>query len=165
MSHFNLKSLAFYSVMIGSVLVLFNRVSVYGESSLKAPPNISGNYLLESQNLPDCLKSEKLNLAIAQSVIYLTGRFTTQNQTIKLNGLLENAITDQASRRSQPFSLIGKTEQLANCPQSKGNSPSEIQLKTQFQNKTLVGQIQWSNLNLNFTGTHQNLPDKEESTH
>jgi len=165
MGHFNLKSLTFYGVMIGSVLVLFNIVSVYGESSLKAPPNISGNYLLESQNLPDCLKSEKLSLAIAQSGIYLTGRLTTQTQTIKLNGLLGNIITEKVSTRSQPFSLVGKTDKLGNCPQSAGNASPEIQLQSQFQNKTLVGQMQWSNLKLNFTGTHQNLPDKEESTH
>jgi hypothetical protein len=165
MSHFNLKSLTFYSVMIGSVLVLFNIVSVYGESSLKAPPNIAGNYLLENENLPDCLKSEKLSLAIAQSGIYLTGRLTTQNQTIKLNGLLDNASSDPAFRRSQPFSLAGKTDKLGNCPQPADNSSSEIQLQTQFQHKTLVGQMQWSNLKLNFTGTHQSLPDKEESTH
>jgi len=165
MSHFNLKSLTFYGVMIGSVLVLFNIVSVYGESSLKAPPNISGNYLLDSQDLPDCLKSEKLNLAIAQSGIYLTGRLTTQNQTIKLNGLLENTITEKVPTRSQPLSLVGKTAQLGNCRQSEDNSPAEIQLQTQFQNKTLVGEMQWSNLKLNFTGTPQNLPDKEKSTH
>lgn len=165
MSHFNLKSLTFYGVMIGSVLVLFNIVSVYGESSLKAPPNISGNYLLESQNLPDCLKSEKLNLVIAQSGIYLTGRLTTQKQTIKLNGLLGNTITEKVPTRSLPFSLVGKTAQLGNCPKFEDNSPAEIQLQTQFQNKTLVGEMQWSNLKLNFTGTRQNLPDKEKSTH
>ncbi|MFM7574381.1 MAG: hypothetical protein ACKO4S_14795 [Snowella sp.] len=165
MGHFNHKSLTFYGVMIGSVLVLFKIVSVYGESSLKAPPNIAGNYLLENENLPDCLKSEKLSLAIAQSGIYLTGRLTTQTQTIKLNGLLDNASSDQASRRSQPFSLVGKTEQLGDCPQPADNASSTIQLQTQFQNKRLVGQMQWSNLKLNFTGTHQNLPDKEESTH
>lgn len=165
MGHFNLKSLTFYGVMIGSVLVLFKIVSVYGESSLKAPPNIAGNYLLEKENLPDCLKSEKLSLAIAQSGIYLTGRLTTQNQTIKLNGLLDHASSAQSSRRSQSFSLVGKTEQLGDCPQSADNASSNIQLQTQFQNKRLVGQMQWSNLKLNFTGTHQNLPDKEESTH
>ncbi len=165
MGHFNHKSLTFYGVMIGSVLVLFKIVSFYGESSLKAPPNIAGNYLLANENLPDCLKSEKLSLAIAQSGIYLTGRLSTQNQTIKLNGLLDNASSNQVSRRSQPFSLVSKTEQLGDCPQPADNTSSKIQLQTQFQNKRLVGQMQWSNLKLNFTGTHQNLPDKEESTH
>ena len=165
LANVNFKLLTFYGVMTGLVIVLFKLVTAYGESSLKAPPNISGHYLLTSQNLPDCLKSEKLSLAIAQSGIYLTGRLTTQNQTIKLNGLLGNAVTDQASRRSLPLSLAGKTAQLGNCPQSEDNSPAEIQLQTQFQNKTLVGQMQWSNLKLNFTGTHQNLPNKQESTH
>ena len=158
MGHFNLKSLTFYGAMIGSVLVLFNRVSAYGENFLKAPINISGNYLLESQDLPDCLRSEKLSLAIAQSGIYLTGRLTTQNQTIKLNGLLvtpNTIMTNQVPRRSQPFSLVGKTEKLGNCPQPAGNFSQEIKLQPQFQNKTLVGQMQWSNLNFNFTGTHQ----------
>ena len=57
LANVNFKLLAFYGVMTGLVIVLFKLVTAYGESSLNAPPNISGNYLLESQNLPDCLKS------------------------------------------------------------------------------------------------------------
>lgn len=55
MSHFNLKSLAFYGVAIGSVLVLFKTVTAYGESNLKAPDKIGGIYRLEAQNLPECI--------------------------------------------------------------------------------------------------------------
>ena len=142
MSHFNLKSLTFYGVMIGSVLVLFNIVSVYGESSLKAPPNIAGNYLLENLNLPDCLKSEKLSLTIAQSGIYLTGRLTTESQTIKLNGLLENITTESVTTRSRPFSLMGKTNKLGNCPRNPTSNPISAQ-NPRWTNAVVKPQIQF----------------------
>jgi hypothetical protein len=37
MSHFNAKTLSFYGIAIGSVLLLFKTVSAYGETKLKAP--------------------------------------------------------------------------------------------------------------------------------
>lgn len=188
MSHFNLKTLSFYGAMIGSVLVLFNIVSNYGENTLKAPVKIAGNYLLESSNLPDCLKSKKLNLTIEQSGIYLAGELSlnlpdaensnsseiqkvspsssvlkTKNldQTIKLNGSMtpKNTI-----KETQVFVLTGQTSQLGDCAASENNLPKTMQLNSQFQkrNKTLIGQLQWSSLNVNFIAKSQNLQQKKD---
>lgn len=166
MGHFNLKSLTFYGVMIGSVLALFNVVTAYGEHNLKAPVKISGNYQISSQNLPDCLRSENITLAIAQSGIYVAGKLVfspkivaqeklpdtkqssgieptlVDSKTIKLNGLMQ----------SQPFTLTGNTEQLGSC--LLGNSPASdaIALKIERQVGSLSGQLNWSTLALTFTG-------------
>jgi hypothetical protein len=100
MSHFNLKSIAFYGIAISSVVVLFRIVSTYGEANLKAPPSIGGSYQINAQNLPECLKSDALVLNIKQSGIYLNGsllpaKTDVQTATIaeekpSLNGRLDN---------------------------------------------------------------------------
>ena len=129
LAHLNIKLLAFYVVMTGLVVVLFNVVTTYGESNLKAPINISGKYLLESPNLPNCLKSEKLNLTIQQSGNYIVGELSVNpptpevpkssespknnpsqptsesknpHQNIKLNGLMQspNSSTSQSDKSS-----------------------------------------------------------------
>jgi hypothetical protein len=80
MSHFSLKTLSFYGVAIGSVLVLFKVVSTYGENNLIAASEIGGVYqIVENQNLPDCLTNQKLNLTIEQSGIYLFGNLADQS--------------------------------------------------------------------------------------
>lgn len=178
MSHFNLKSLTFYGVMIGSVLILFKGVTAYGENYLKAPQAIGGTYQLTSSNLPDCLKSEGLMLTIEQSGRYVaatlilepitsekttvseTGNLTKSDaiapkpQTIKLNGIMQ----------SQPFILRGKTAQLGNCLAANPGVAEEIQLQTRFQENNLLETLQWSSLNLNFTGQSQS-PASESQTH
>jgi len=180
MSHFNLKSLTFYGVMIGSVLILFNAVTAYGEKSLKAPPKISGTYELTSSKLPDCLQSEKINLIIKQSGIYVfahldlsppdnpsTAKEGTKDphaltpekkasildETIKLNGLME----------SQPFSVTGKTDRLGDCAIANDQNvqdPKTITLQIKFPQpippeKTLSGNLSWSSFNFDFTGKAQ----------
>ena len=57
MTHFNLKSLTFYGGAITAVVVLFEVVTAYGESNLKAPINIDGRYRLSYTQQPDCLNS------------------------------------------------------------------------------------------------------------
>lgn len=67
--HFNSKSLWFYGVMIGSVLLLFRVVTHYGEK-LQAPPDINGRYV-STENLPGC--PTRFAIDIQQSGIYLSG--------------------------------------------------------------------------------------------
>ncbi len=177
MSHFNLKSLTFYSVMIGSVLILFKGVTAYGESSLKAPKAIGGTYQLTSSDLPDCLQSQRLTLTIEQSGLYIAAMLTLEPiksivpsgletgnlaksdaiapkpQTIKLNGIMQ----------SQPFTLSGKTAQLGNCLAANPRVAEEIQLQTSFQENNLLEKLQWSALNLNFTGQSQPAASKSET--
>ncbi|MEB3192372.1 MAG: hypothetical protein VKL42_18675 [Snowella sp.] len=169
MNHFSPKSLAFYGTMIGSVLVLFNIVSAYGEANLKAPPKVSGNYQLTSSDLPDCLISENLTLAIEQSGRYIAGELSLSSQTIatpeKVSPVVESSsekpgTTEEKQETkeniilsglmlSQPFTLSGKTALLGSC--SVAASPKEIDLQLQFQDKNLSGQLHWSDLVINFT--------------
>ena len=162
MNHFSPKSLAFYGTMIGSVLVLFNIVSAYGEANLKAPPKVSGNYQLTSSDLPDCLRSENLTLAIEQSGRYIAGELSLSPQTIatpenaspgvesspEKKGTKENIVLS-GLMLSQPFTLSGKTALLGPCPAA--TSLEEIHLQLQFQDKNLSGQLHWSELAINFT--------------
>jgi hypothetical protein len=162
MNHFSPKSLAFYGTMIGSVLVLFNIVSAYGEANLKAPPKVSGNYQLTSSDLPDCLRSENLTLAIEQSGRYIAGELSLRPQTIatpenaspgvesspEKKGTKENIVLS-GLMLSQPFTLSGKTALLGPC--SAATSLEEIHLQLQFQDKNLSGQLHWSDLAINFT--------------
>jgi hypothetical protein len=162
MNHFSPKSLAFYGTMIGSVLVLFNIVSAYGEANLKAPPKVSGNYKLTSSDLPNCLRSENLTLAIEQSGRYIAGELSLSPQTIatpentspgvesssEKKGTKENIVLS-GLMLSQPFTLSGKTALLGPCPAA--TSLEEIHLQLQFQDKNLSGQLHWSNIAVNFT--------------
>ena len=162
MNHFSPKSLAFYGTMIGSVLVLFNIVSAYGEANLKAPSKVSGNYQLTSSELPDCFRSENLTLAIEQSGRYIAGELSLSPQTIatpekaspgvelspEKPGTKENIVLN-GLMLSQPFTLSGKAAFLGSCPIA--DSPKEIHLQLQFQDKNLSGQLHWSELAINFT--------------
>lgn len=180
MRRVHLKSLGFYGVMIGFILVLFHGVTAYGERNLKAPVKILGDYRINSPDLPDCLRSETITLAIAQSGIYITGKLMfkpidspkTNDQdrsspaesaaksgatapvdpkTIKLNGLMQ----------SQPFSLLGNTNQLGNCLKSDESSGDIIELKISRQDNDLAGQLKWSKLTLNFIGQRREEPKSD----
>ncbi len=131
MHHFNLKSLTLYGTMIGGVFLLFKLVSAYGENQLKAPPKISGNYLIQLKNPPKCLEQKDLMLTIEQSGIYLFAALfpgESNPKTIKsqLNGNLSN----------QQFILSGTPDQALNC------SPSFLQINGTLNKQTLLGQIQ-----------------------
>lgn len=78
-NHLNPKSLAFYGIAIGSVLLLFNRVTAYGNANLKAPAQIDGRYLLVAQELPPCLRATPLVLTLEQSGTYIAGLLTAGN--------------------------------------------------------------------------------------
>jgi hypothetical protein len=86
MSHFNPKTLSFYGIAIGSVLILFKTVSAYGETKLKAPLDIDGSYqFLQTENLPSCLQAQQLKLNVEQSGIYLFGNLAVQPKSGKQN--------------------------------------------------------------------------------
>ncbi|MGL5035098.1 MAG: hypothetical protein ACRC6M_14995 [Microcystaceae cyanobacterium] len=166
MSHFNLKSLAFYGAMIGSVLILFKFVTTYGESNLKAATNLSGDYPLKSETLPDCLKGQNLNLLIEQSGRYLFGKLTltanspqspTENSStpnekpnvkpeiIKLNGLFSPS----------PLILTSSPTLLGSCSESPTPVTVQIQLPEKLLNQgkasSLVGELRWSSRAIAFT--------------
>lgn len=72
MNHFNSKSLTFYAIATGSVLLLFKAVTLYGEKHLQASPIINGTYSLSlTNNVSECQQSQPLKLDIQQSGIYV----------------------------------------------------------------------------------------------
>ena len=132
MSHFSVKTLSFYGIAIGSVLLLFNRVSAYGETKLNAPPNINGNYqFFSTENLPDCLQEKQLNLNIEQSGIYLFGNLAVQSKS----GQETVEIPFSGNFKDNQIIMSGKGN-VSNCD-------SEINLTVQGQqeNQDLAGQI------------------------
>ena len=146
MSHFNLKSLAFYGTAITSVVVLFKIVTAYGNANLKAPPFISGVYRISSDNLPECLKSNTLVLNIQQSGIYLVG--TLNPESIDVKSSLKNEQKPSLNGRfiNQQLSLEGTVPELKNCNNSirevKDKSTSNgVKIQGLLQGETLIGQI------------------------
>lgn len=142
--HFSVKSLLFYGTMIGGVVILFRVVSWYGETNLKAPPNVAGNYL-SKQPLPGCPESTRFVLTIQQSGIYLYGGLqlveasqasTPQNTTaspqedLPLRGLF-----------AQQISLTGSTRLPATCALADATIGSRTQTASRQIPITVQGQI------------------------
>jgi len=159
MSHFNPKTLSFYGIAIGSVLILFKTVSAYGETQLKAPPHIDGSYqFTQAENLPSCLQDQQLKLNVDQSGIYLFGNLAIQPKSGEQN-LVEI-----------PFSGDFKDNRLVMS--GKGNVPScddQIQLTIQGQpdDHNLVGQVKddLGGTEGNFVAQHQKAVSESATGH
>jgi hypothetical protein len=133
MSHFSAKTLSFYGIAIGSVLLLFKTVSAYGETKLKAPSDIDGSYqFLQAENLPDCLQDQQLKLNVEQSGVYLFGNLAVQPKSSQ-GKIVE--IPFNGNFKDKQIIMSGKGN-VANCD-------AEVQLTVQGQHKNgnLVGQI------------------------
>ncbi len=142
MSHFNLKSLAFYGIAIGSVAVLFKLVTAYGETNLKAPPAIAGNYRFDANNLPECLKSDALVLTIEQSGVYLNGNLRSGNSVSYTKTTAEEKSSLAGKWENQGLSLSGLVPNLAGCGGEKtGDGKSFVKLRGSVEGESLKGKI------------------------
>jgi hypothetical protein len=170
MSHFNLKSLAFYGIAISSVVVLFSVVTAYGKSHLKAPPAISGRYRLNAQNLPGCLKAEELVLTVDQSGEYLHGSLspvdTVEKKAIQKKHPLDGELLNQQ------LSLAGPVPEITSCNQSVNSAvaserSSSVRIQGRFEGKTLLGQITLSSIPepAEFTAQQEPAQEKPGDTH
>ncbi|ALF53944.1 hypothetical protein ACX27_15520 [Nostoc piscinale CENA21] len=163
MNHLNVKSLTFYGVAIGSVLVLFKTVTVYGENNLKAPPVVDGRYLLTlATKLPSCETANSLVLNMQQSGIYLNASLVTVNANAEtekpsLTGILKN----------QQISFSGKVDPKILCLDSNSqiNSNQSVVMQMQLidQDK-ITGQITVNGIpqTLRFTAAKQSTPEKSQ---
>ena len=116
MNHFNLKSLTFYGIAIGSVLLLFKTVSAYGETNLKAPPAMSDRYRLAlAEDIPNCDKPDKLILNIQQSGIYLNASFLSANTNAETPNSHPKNDSLTGILRNQQVSLSGKIDRSILC--------------------------------------------------
>jgi hypothetical protein len=148
MSHFSLKSLSFYGVAISSVLILFKVVSTYGENNLAAASQIGGLYqIVESQNLPDCLAQQKLNLTVEQSGRYLFGNLTSLSAAADKKA---DAFRLSGDFKDPEIILSGKGN-LANC-----NPGLALAIQGRVENGGLTGTIRSPDgLEGSFTAQHQ----------
>ena len=134
-SNFNFKTLSFYGITIGAVVILFNVVSAYGEANIKAPPAINGNYLLKAKNLPECVNSESLILHIQQSGIYLNGSLLPTNNNSHVQTSAEEKHSLNGQLQNQKVQLSGSAPFLNNC-----NNPT-VEMQGTIDEKKLLGTI------------------------
>jgi hypothetical protein len=148
MSHFNVKTLSFYGIAIGSVLLLFKVVSTYGETKLNAAANIDGSYQFAPvADLPNCLQGKQLNLNIEQSGIYLFGHLEVASPGETPGVDDDRAVKPEAASTSVvkiPLSGDFKDNQVIMSGKGKMvGCDAELQLAIQGQREqqNLVGQI------------------------
>ncbi|MBD2596796.1 hypothetical protein BCD64_16630 [Nostoc sp. MBR 210] len=163
MNHLNVKSLTFYGVAIGSVLLLFKTVTAYGENNLKAPPVVEGRYLLTlATKLPSCEAANSLVLNMQQSGIYLNASLVPVNP---------NAETEQPSLtgilKNQQISFSGKVDPKILCLNSKSQTNSNQSVAMQIQlidQDKITGQITVNSIpqTLRFTAAKQSTPEKSQ---
>jgi hypothetical protein len=138
-NHFNFKSLAFYGIAIGSVLILFNVVTAYGEKNLKAPAPIEGRYRLNlAQNLPNCPQSPDLALDIQQSGIYFNGSLLPANTDAAKAKASQKRPTITGKMSNQKLSMAGIVPGSTLC---NSQASQQIDIQSQVDGKTLKGQI------------------------
>lgn len=177
-SHFNFKSLGFYGVAIGSVLVLFNVVTAYGEANIKAPAAIGGRYRLTlAQNLPNCLKSDTPVLTIEQSGIYLNGLLLPADTTAQQARAGEKKPSLTGQMINQQVNLAGTVPSSTFCNNAsqaetsdrvKDSSSTSVSIQSRVEGENLEGKITLSDIPgaIGFTAQREApVPATENSTH
>lgn len=180
MGHFNFKSLAFYGVAIGSVLLLFEVVTAYGEANLKASAPIDGRYRLTlAQNLPSCLKSDALVLTIQQSGIYLNGSLLPAQTNAQMPTSAQNKPSLTGQTGNQQLSLSGTVPSSTFCnnPDSqalaiarpKDNPFSSVRIQSRVEGEKLEGKMTGSGIPeaIGFTAQRETpaQPSKNSTSH
>lgn len=178
MSHFNFKSLAFYGVAIAGVVVLFELVTNYGETHLKAPPSIEGRYPLAFAQKPDCLKSDALVLTIQQSGSYLSASLLPINTNGKRATAASEkpSLTGQLSNQQLNLSGADKVKicnnavpQTENIDRPNDNQPSLVNIQGQLEGKILQGRIKLSSISqaIEFTAQRESpaQPSEKSTSH
>jgi len=172
MTKIDWKLLGFYGIAIGSVVVLFKVVSTYGESNLKAPAGIAGSYRIEAQNLPGCLKSERLQLSIKQSGIFLNGSLLPETGGEELKTNTEEKSSLFGKWENQKLSLSGAVPHLIGCngnsDQGKGSSSQTlVNIQGVIEGESLKGQISVSSASgvVDFSAQRETVVKEEKKVH
>jgi hypothetical protein len=154
MNVFSVKSVGLYSIAIGAAIVFFHAVTSYGDANLQAPISVTGNYLINSQKLPSCLRDKTLLLKLQQSGIYLNAsliaidrfvgaditktvdRYLSTNNSDIRPTLAGKLIQPASAVPTQKFSLSGSSS-IATCAQS-----SQLEISGSFSEKLTPKQPQ-----------------------
>ncbi len=167
-SHFNVKSLSFYAIAIGSVLLLFNVVTAYGEKNLKAPQTIGGRYRLTfNQPLPGCSQVAPLMLQLDQSGTYINAALSkpvaqagqssmSAEEKLRLTGLFNN----------QQINLNGDVANSVLCGFSQESGDKALVITSKLDGKNLVGEIAVNGeaAKTSFTGEKAEIPNAAKSS-
>ncbi len=166
--NFNWKSVSFYGIAIGSVLMLFKVVTAYGESNLKASPAIGDRYRLTmSQNLPSCEKPEGLMLNIQQSGVYLNGYLSVANNNAKVSKTTNIKPTLIGRLSNEKLTLSGKISKniLCNRANYEDNYFTSITMQMQLLDKSNVtGQMSVNGISKAIGFTAVTEKTQEQST-
>ncbi|OCQ94636.1 hypothetical protein BCD67_03965 [Oscillatoriales cyanobacterium USR001] len=171
MTKIDWKLLGFYGTAIGSVVLLFNVVTTYGESNLKAPTAIGGSYRIQAQNLPECLKSERLELSIKQSGIYLNGSLLSAKGSDELKTNAEEKFTLFGKWENQKLSLSGAVPHLIAChsnsEQGKGSSQTLVDIQGVIEGESLKGKIKVSSASevVDFSAQREAVVQEKKKEH
>jgi hypothetical protein len=167
------KSLLFYVGVISSVLVLFQVVTAYGETHLKAPPNLNGRYLSASAP-PGCPESDRLMLTLQQSGIYVNGFVTLESANASQNTQSSEATSEKKFSltglwKQEQLNLSGETDALTVCTIGGLASATAIALQGQVTSTSFTGQLTHGSQSGNlqpwqFTAQRQ-APVKSETGH
>ncbi len=139
-SHFNTKSLTFYAIAIGSVLLLFNVVTAYGESNLKAPKTIGGRYQLAlANNLPGCSQVAPLMLQLDQSGTYINAAILKKEVQNSMSA--EEKLTLTGLFKESQLSLAGNIDKSVLCGFPQESGERAIAINSKIDGDKLVGEI------------------------
>ena len=153
--HFNVKTLTFYGVAIGSVLLLFNIVTAYGEAKLKASVPIGGRYSLSFAQKPNCPKSDALVLNIQQSGVYLNASLLPAAEKAQQPTAAEEKLSLTGDLSNQEFSLAGTVPSSTVCNHSvspetsdrpQDNPSRSVKIQSRVDGETLKGQMNVSGI-------------------
>jgi len=168
MNHLSLKSLAFYGVAIGSVLLLFKVVTAYGETNLNAPPAIAGNYRFDPKNLPECLKSDALVLTIEQSGVYLSGNLRSGSSEADREKIAQETPSLHGKWETQGLSLSGAVPNLAGCSDSTATGQnSSVKMRGIVEGESLKGKFSLTDKTgaTDFTAQKEAAPKPQKNEH
>ncbi len=167
-NHFNAKSLSFYAVAIGSVLLLFNVVTAYGENNLTAPKTIGGSYRLSFTNsLPGCLQIAPLVLQLDQSGTYVNAAVLKPVAKDAQSSMsAEEKLTLTGLFKNQQLFLTGKVPRSVLCNQPQASGESAIALTSRIEGENLAGSIALNGepLKTPFTAQKEALPTSAPSS-
>lgn len=133
--HFSPRSLAFYGIAIVSVVVLFSIATAFGESKLKAPRNIDGQYAISDAALPGCLSGKKSALIVQQSGIYITGALIPADADERVIRTAKERPLLHGDWNNRELTLRGSLAYLTNCQE-------QISIVGTIEQDTLSGQLQ-----------------------
>lgn len=165
--HFNVKSLSFYAIAIGSVLLLFNVVTAYGENNLKAPKTIGGRYRLSLANsLPGCPQSAPLMLQLDQSGTYVNAavlKLATDEGSSSMSAAEKLTLTGRF--KEQQLTLTGKVANAILC-ESQTTGESAIAINSRIDGENLTGEIavNGESAKIPFTAKKAALPKAAKSS-